>query len=90
MAWSATWWATGWAASMHEEPQVPNFGKRGTGLKLAPGMVIAIEPMFTAGSYVTRTLDDKWTIITADGSLAAHVEHTVAVTENGPEILTKL
>jgi methionyl aminopeptidase len=73
---------------MHEEPQVPNFGERGRGLKLAPGMVIAIEPMLTAGRYDTVTLDDDWTIITADHSLAAHVEHTVAVTEHGPEIMT--
>jgi methionyl aminopeptidase len=73
---------------MHEDPQVPNFGERGRGLKLAPGMVIAIEPMLTAGDYATITLDDDWTIISADRSLAAHVEHTVAVTEHGPEILT--
>ena len=73
---------------MHEDPQVPNFGERGRGLKLAPGMVIAIEPMLTAGDYATITLDDDWTIISADHSLAAHVEHTVAVTEHGPEILT--
>jgi methionyl aminopeptidase len=73
---------------MHEDPQVPNFGERGRGLKLAPGMVIAIEPMLTAGDYETITLDDDWTIVSADHSLAAHVEHTVAVTEHGPEILT--
>ena len=73
---------------MHEDPQVPNFGERGHGLKLAPGMVIAIEPMLTAGDYETITLDDDWTIISADHSLSAHVEHTVAITEHGPEILT--
>jgi methionyl aminopeptidase len=73
---------------MHEEPQVPNFGERGRGLKLVPGTVIAIEPMLTAGRYDTVTLDDDWTIVTADHSLAAHVEHTVAITEHGPEIMT--
>ncbi len=73
---------------MHEAPQVMNFGERGRGLKLTAGMVIAIEPMLTAGTYKTDTLADDWTIVTQDHSLAAHVEHTVAVTEHGPEILT--
>ena len=72
----------------HEEPQVPNYGapKRGTRLQL--GMTLAIEPMITVGSPVTRTLADKWTVVTADGSLSAHFEHTVVITANGPRILT--
>jgi methionyl aminopeptidase len=74
---------------MHEEPQIPNWGEPGRGPLLAPGMTLAIEPMITAGDYSTRTLDDKWTVVTADGSLAAHFEHTVAVTKDGPRILTK-
>jgi methionyl aminopeptidase len=74
--------------SMHEPPQVPNYGRRGTGLRLKPGMVIAIEPMFMAGKSTIRVLDDEWTVVTADRSLAAHVEHTVAITNNGPRILT--
>jgi methionyl aminopeptidase len=72
----------------HEEPQVPNYGRRGHGLRLRPGLVLAIEPMFNAGSEEIRTLDDQWTIVTKDGSLSAHFEHTVAITEEGPEILT--
>ena len=75
---------------MHEPPSVLNYGEPGKGMKLEPGMVIAIEPMLTQGTYETRTLADKWTIITADRGLAVHVEHTVAVTKNGPEILTRL
>ena len=74
--------------SLHEEPSVPNVGVAGRGPKLVPGMVLAIEPMFTLGTWKTRTLDDEWTIVTADNSLAAHWEHTVAITENGPEVLT--
>ena len=76
--------------SMHEEPQVPNFGKPKTGPALVPGMVLAIEPMVNAGSYKVTTKPDGWTIISADGSLSAHFEHTVAVTENGPLLLTNL
>lgn len=72
----------------HEEPQVPNYGTRGRGLKLAPGMVLAIEPMFNAGRAAVRTLSDRWTVVTADRSLSAHFEHTVAVTDAGPRILT--
>lgn len=72
----------------HEEPQVPNFGQPHRGAHLKAGMTIAIEPMITAGSYVTRTLKDKWTVVTQDGSLAAHFEHTVAITPDGPRILT--
>lgn len=72
----------------HEEPQVPNFGKPKRGTKLVPGLTIAIEPMVNVGGFKTRTLPDKWTIVTADGSRSAHYEHTVAITENGPRILT--
>jgi len=73
---------------MHEEPQVPNFGDPGRGPQLKPGMVLAIEPMVTMGSWEVRVLDDGWTAVTQDGSLAAHFEHTIAVTESGPEVLT--
>jgi methionyl aminopeptidase len=74
---------------LHEEPQIPNFGKPGQGVVLKKGMVLAIEPMVNAGSYEIHTRDDQWTIITRDGSLSAHFEHTVAVTENGAEVLTE-
>jgi methionyl aminopeptidase len=73
---------------MHEEPQVPNFGEPGTGIELQEGLVLAIEPMINAGKYQVRMLNDGWTIVTEDGSLSAHFEHTVAITANGPEILT--
>ena len=73
---------------LHEPPHVPNFGRAGTGEPLRPGMVLAIEPMVNAGGPEVEVLDDGWTAVTADGSLSAHFEHTVAVTENGPEILT--
>lgn len=75
---------------MHEEPQVPNFGKPKTGPALVPGMVLAIEPMVNAGTFKVVTRPDGWTIVSADGSLSAHYEHTVAVTENGPVVLTSL
>ncbi len=74
--------------SMHEDPQVPNYGQAGTGPTLKPGMVLAIEPMINAGAADVRPLDDGWTVVTADGALSAHFEHTVAVTEAGPLILT--
>lgn len=74
--------------SMHEDPQVPNFGEPGRGPQLAEGMTLAIEPMLTAGGPGIRLHDDHWSISTADGSLAAHFEHTVAVTDTGPRILT--
>ena len=74
---------------MHEEPAVPNFGKPATGRILKPGLVLAIEPMVTAGSYDSVILADGWTAVTKDGNLAAHFEHTVAVTENGPYVLSK-
>ena len=79
----------GIGASFHEEPQVPNYGKPKRGPRLVPGMTIAIEPMINVGGPSIRTLDDKWTVVTQDGSLSAHFEHTVAVTENGPRILTR-
>ncbi|MBE3552711.1 MAG: type I methionyl aminopeptidase [Kyrpidia tusciae] len=75
---------------MHEDPQIPNFGPPGHGPRLKPGMVLAIEPMVNAGSYHVKTLPDNWTVVTVDGSLAAHFEHTVAITEGEPEILTRL
>lgn len=76
--------------SMHEGPQVPNYGKAGTGVLLRPGMVIALEPMVLAGTHRTRVLADKWTVVSADGSLTAHFEHSVAVTDGEPLILTVL
>lgn len=72
----------------HEEPQVPNYGRRGQGLRLRPGLVLAIEPMFNMGSREIRTLDDDWTVVTADGRRSAHFEHTVAITDQGPRVLT--
>lgn len=74
--------------SFHEEPQVPNFGKPRRGTRLVPGLTLAIEPMVNAGRAETRTMPDKWTIVTVDGSRSAHFEHTVAITENGPRVLT--
>ena len=75
--------------NMHEDPQIPNYGPPGRGPKLAPGMVLAIEPMITAGSYDVESGDDGWAVYTRDGSLAAHCEHTVAITGNGPRVLTR-
>jgi methionyl aminopeptidase len=75
--------------SMHEEPQVPNYGQPGRGPKLAPGMTLAIEPMITAGGPDVWIADDRWSISTSDGSQAAHFEHTVAITEDEPRILTQ-
>ena len=74
--------------SMHEEPQVPNFGSPGTGPKLYPGMTIAIEPMVNAGGHAVRVMSDGWTVLTKDKSRSAHFEHTIVVTENGNEILS--
>ena len=76
--------------SMHEDPQIPNFGKKGRGIELKKGMILAIEPMVNAGKYKVKILSDGWTVITADGSLSAHFEHSVAITDNGPDILSKL
>lgn len=73
----------------HEDPQVPNYGKPKRGTKLAPGLTIAIEPMVNIGSPATRTMPDRWTVVTVDGSRSAHFEHTVAVTERGPLVLTR-
>jgi methionyl aminopeptidase len=75
--------------ALHEEPQVPNFGEPGRGPLLRPGMVLAIEPMVTMGGWEVQILEDGWTAVTRDGSLAAHFEHTVAVTEAGPDVLTR-
>jgi methionyl aminopeptidase len=73
---------------MHEDPQVPNYGQRGSGIELRPGLVLAVEPMITEGSPKIHILGDGWTVVTEDGKLAAHFEHTIAVTESGPRILT--
>ena len=78
----------GVGVSMHEPPEIPNFGRKGAGAKIKPGMTLAIEPMVNMGTYRTKTLSDGWTIVTADGSPSAHFEHTVLTTENGPEVLT--
>jgi methionyl aminopeptidase len=75
---------------MHEEPQIPNHGKPKRGMRLVAGLTIAIEPMVNIGTEKTRTLADKWTVVTADGKNSAHFEHTVAVTEDGPVVLTRL
>lgn len=72
----------------HEEPQVPNYGRRGRGARMEPGLVIAIEPMVNMGGRAIRTLRDGWTVVTADGSLSAHYEHTVAIMDTGPRIVT--
>lgn len=76
--------------SLHEDPQIPNFGVRGRGIKLKTGMVFAIEPMVNEGTYKVKVLDDGWTVVTADGKLSAHFEHSVAITEDGPVILSKV
>ena len=73
---------------LHEDPQVPNYGQPGMGPLLRVGMCIAIEPMFNLGDWHTKILEDDWTVVTADGELSAHFEHSIAITENGPEILT--
>lgn len=73
---------------LHEDPQVPNYGEPGKGVLLRPGMCICIEPMLNMGTEDTRILDDDWTVVTADGALSAHFEHTLAITEDGPKILT--
>lgn len=79
----------GVGTEMHEEPQVPNYGKPHRGVKLVPGLTIAIEPMVNVGGHAIKTLPDRWTIVAADGSRSAHFEHTVAVTEHGPRVLTR-
>jgi len=75
---------------LHEDPQVPNFGVTGEGPVLQKGMTMALEPMLNAGGWRTSVAEDKWTVVTADGRLSAHFEHTIVIDENGPEILTKL
>jgi methionyl aminopeptidase len=80
----------GIGTALHEEPKVPNYGEPGRGIKLKVGHVLAVEPMVNAGSYETTMYDDGWTVVTADGSLSAHFEDTIAVTDNGPEVLTVL
>jgi methionyl aminopeptidase len=76
--------------SLHEDPQVPNYGSAGRGIELKPGMVFAIEPMVNEGAYRVDVLRDGWTVVTADGKLSAHFEHSVAITENGPVILSRI
>ena len=76
--------------SLHEDPQVPNYGLSGRGVELKPGMVFAIEPMVNEGTYRVEILRDGWTVVTADGKLSAHFEHSVAITENGPVILSRI
>lgn len=76
--------------NLHEDPQIPNFGPPGRGPRLKPGMVLAVEPMVNAGERYVRTLADKWTVVTVDGKNCAHYEHTIAITEEGYEILTRL
>ena len=78
----------GIGTAMHEDPPVPNYGQPGRGVRIKEGYVLAIEPMVNAGDAATETLEDGWTVVTKDGSLSAHFEHTVAVTDHGPEILT--
>jgi methionyl aminopeptidase len=73
---------------LHEDPQIPNYGKPGYGIRLQPGMTIAIEPMVNMGGCDVETLEDGWTAVTKDGSLSAHFEHTVAIMDNGPDILS--
>jgi methionyl aminopeptidase len=75
---------------MHEDPQIPNYGKPGTGAKIKAGYVFAVEPMINAGTHQTKTLKDGWTVVTLDGRPSAHVEHTIAITEEGPEVLTRV
>jgi len=76
--------------NLHEDPQIPNYGPPGRGPRLKPGMALAIEPMVNAGKRYVRTLEDNWTVVTVDNSLCAHYEHTIAITDDGYEILTKL
>jgi len=75
---------------MHEDPQIPNFGPPGQGPLLRSGMTLALEPMLNAGDWRTRVREDRWTVVTADGSLSAHFEHTIAISDDGAEILTRL
>jgi methionyl aminopeptidase len=74
--------------ALHEDPQIPNYGDPGRGPLIRPGLVVAVEPMVNVGDWPTNVLPDQWTVVTADGSLSAHFEHTIAVTDSGPEVLT--
>ncbi len=76
--------------SLHEDPQIPNFGERGTGMRLRTGLVMALEPMLNEGKHDVEVLPDGWTVVTKDRKLSAHMEHTIAVTDSGPEILSRL
>ncbi len=76
--------------NLHEDPQIPNHGKKGRGIELKSGMIFAIEPMVNQGNYKIKILSDDWTVVTEDGRLSAHFEHSVAITDNGPDILSKL
>lgn len=76
--------------NLHEEPQIPNFGKKGRGIELKSGMILAIEPMVNQGDYKVKVLSDGWTVVTQDGKLSAHFEHSIAITDDGPDILSKL
>ena len=78
----------GVGTSLHEAPEVPNFGTAGRGVRLMPGMTLAIEPMVNMGKYDVKVMPDGWTVLTKDGSLSAHFEHTVAITSSGPQIMT--
>lgn len=80
----------GVGSELHEDPELPNFGRAGRGLRLSEGMVLALEPMVNAGTYRVRVLDNDWTVVTEDGRLSAHYENTIAITANGPEILTRI
>jgi methionyl aminopeptidase len=76
--------------SLHEEPQVPNYGREGRGIELRPGIVLAIEPMVNAGAHAVKVLKDGWTVVTADGRLSAHFEHSVAIMDGDPFILSRI
>lgn len=80
----------GIGTSLHEDPQVPNFGEPDTGMRLRPGLTLALEPMINEGTWEVEVLNDGWTVVTKDRKLSAHFEHTIAITDNGPEILSKL
>ena len=80
----------GIGTQLHEAPEVPNFGTHGRGIRLMPGMTLAIEPMINMGSYDVKVMPDGWTVLTKDGSLSAHFEHTIVITPDGPQILTKV
>lgn len=76
--------------ALHEDPQIPNFGEKGTGMKLRTGLVVALEPMLNEGTHEVEVLSDGWTVVTKDRKLSAHMEHTIAITEHGPEILSRI